>query len=178
MSMNNATLTMFKSQVDAEAAVRQLARDGYDLSKVSMLGRDADSDAGLGSYPSENGLVSTSAKVGGSWVGIRGMLVGSGFFVVPGIGSLVVAGPLLNRIVRSMGPVVGPDKRGAMADGLQQLGIPIESILRCVAAVKSGKVVVIAEGSAMAMIHAREVFRRTPVEVIEQHVRLISTHEQ
>ena len=32
MSVNNATLTVFKSEVDAEAAVRQLARDGYDLS--------------------------------------------------------------------------------------------------------------------------------------------------
>jgi hypothetical protein len=99
------------------------------------------------------------------------MLVGSGFFLIPGIGSLVVAGPLLTRIVQSMGAVVGPDKLGAMAEGLQQLGIPEASIVRCTAALKSGKVVIIAEGSALAMIHAREVFRRTPVEMLEQHVR-------
>jgi uncharacterized membrane protein len=176
--VNNATLTVFKSQADAEVAVRQLARDGYDLSKVSMVGRDADSDARVGGYPNENGRGSTSAEVGVSWGGIRGMLVGFGFFPVPGLGSLVVAGPLLTWIVRSMGPVVGPDKLGAMADGLHQLGIPKDSIRRCEAALKSGKVVLIAEGSAMAMILAREAFRRTPVEVIEQHLRLPPTQEQ
>ncbi len=165
MSANNATLTVFKSQPDAEAAVRQLARDGYDLSKVSMVGCDAKQEQ-------------ASTKIGASWGGIKEMLVGSGFFLVPGIGPLVVAGPLLTWIVQLMGPEVGPDKLGAMAGGLQQLGIPTDSITRCEAALKSGKVVIIAEGSAMAMIHAREVFRRTPVEVIEQHLRLPPTHEQ
>jgi uncharacterized membrane protein len=168
---SNATLTVFRSQADAEAAIRKLARDGYDLGQVSMLGRDADSDSRVSGYLNQDGRGSSSAKGGVSWGGIRGMLVGSGFFLVPGIGSLVVAGPLLTRIVQSMGPMVGPDKLGAMADGLQQLGIPKDSIQRCSDALQSGKVVIIAEGSAMAMIHAREVFRRTPVEVIEQHVR-------
>jgi hypothetical protein len=98
------------------------------------------------------------------------MLVGSGFFLVPSIGPLVVAGPLLTWIVRSMGTLPGPDKQGAMGEGLHQLGIPADSVSRCQAALKMGKVVVIAEGSAMMMILAREVFRRTPVEVIEQHL--------
>ncbi len=170
--MNNATLTVFKSQADAEAAIRQLARDGYDLGKVSIVGRDGDSDARVTGYLNEDGKGSSSAKAGMSWGGIRGMLVGSGFFLVPGIGSLVVAGPLLRRIVQSMGTVASPDKLGAMGAGLSRLGIPRDSGLRCETALKSGKVVIIVEGSAMAMILAREVFRRTPVEVIEQHVRL------
>jgi hypothetical protein len=178
MPTNNATLTMFKSQADAEAAVRQLARDRYDLSKVSMVGRDPDGDARVGGHPNEDGPTSTEAPAGVSWGGIRGMLVGSGSFLVPGIGSLLVAGPLLTRMVRSVGPEIAPDRLSAMADGLQQLGIPKDSILRCEGALRSGKVVIIAEGSAMAMIHAREVFRRTPVEVIEQHVRLPPTQEQ
>jgi hypothetical protein len=178
MLANNATLTVFKSQADAEVAVRQLARDGYDLSKVSMVGRDADSDAHVAGYPNEDGRGSSPAGVGVSWGGIRGMLVGSGFFLVPGIGSLVVAGPLLSWIVQSMGAAPGPDKLGATAAGLHQLGIPKDSVLRCEAALKAGKVLVIAEGSAMAMILAREVFRRTPVEVIEQHVRLPPMQEQ
>jgi len=171
MLASNATLTVFKSQTDAESAVRQLAQDGYDLSQVSMVGCDADSEGHVSGHLNEDGGAIPSERAGTSWGGIRGMLVGSGFFLVPGIGSLVVAGPLLTRIVQSMGPVVGPDKLGAMADGLQQLGIPKDSFLRCAAALKSGKVVIIAEGSAMAMIHAREVFRRTLVEVIEHHVR-------
>lgn len=177
MSVNNATLTVFKSEVDAEAAVRQLARDGYDLSKVSMVGRDVDSAALVGGHWDERSRGSSSAIVGASWGGIRAMLVGSGCFLVPGIGPLIVAGPLLTLIVRSMGAVVGPDKLCAMAAGLNELGIPKDSILRCEAALKSGKVVLIAEGSAMAMILAREVLRRTPVEVIEQYARLPPTQE-
>jgi hypothetical protein len=171
MLASNATLTVFGSQAEAESAVRQLAWAGYDLSQVSMVGSDVKRGARVEGNPNEDGRESTSAKDGVLWGEITRMLVGSGFFLVPGIGSLLVAGPLLTRIVHSMGPVVGPDKLGAMADGLEQLGIPKDSILRCAAALRLGKVVIIAEGSAMAMIHAREVFRRTPVEVLEQHVR-------
>lgn len=170
MPPSNATLTVFKSQADAEAAIRQLAKDGYDLSKVSMLGRDSDGDEQSANPPNGHAQPSPSAPACPSWAGIRGMLVGSGFFLVPSIGPLVVAGPLLTWIVRSMGTLPGPDKQGAMGAGLHQLGIPENSILRCHAALRSGKVVVIAEGSAMMMILAREVFRRTPVEVIEQHL--------
>jgi hypothetical protein len=176
--MNNATLTVFKSEVDAETAVRKLAQDGYDLGKVSMVGRGVDSAVPVGVHVDENVAGSSSATIGVSWDGIRAMLVGSGSFLVPSIGSLIVAGPLLRLIVRSMGTVVGPDKLRAMAAAMNELGIPKSSILRCQAALKSGKVVVIAEGSAMAMILAREVFRRTPVEVIEQYARLPSTQEQ
>jgi hypothetical protein len=172
ITVNNATLTVYNSQVDAEAAVRQLARSGYDLGKVSMVGRDADSDARVGGYLNEDGRGISSASVGVAWGGIRGMLVGSGFLLVPGVGSLLVAGPLLTWVVRSLGAVVGPDKLGALAVALNEIGIPKDSILRCEAALKSGKVLLIVEGSAMAMILAREVFRRTPVEVIERHVRL------
>ena len=170
MPPNNATLTVFRSQADAEAAIRQLARDGYDLGKVSMVGRDASGDVRAAGSASSKAQV-TSPKAGApSWDGIRGMLVGSGFIVVPSIGPLVVAGPLLTWIVRSMGASPGPDKQNAMGAGMHNLGIPEHSVLRCEAALKIGKVIVIAEGSAMMMILAREVFRRTPVEVIEQHL--------
>jgi hypothetical protein len=171
MSVNNATLTVFKTQLDAESAVQQLARNGYDLAKVSMVGRQAGSDPSVGSYVNGNERHAPEADLG-AWGGIRRMLVGSGLCLVPGIGPLFVAGPLLTWIVRSMGNVVGLDKVGAMGAGLHELGIPADSILRCEGALRSGKVVLIAEGSAMAMILAREVFRRTPAEVIEQHARL------
>ncbi len=170
MPRSNATLTVFKSQADAEAAIRQLAKDGYDLSKVSMLGRDWDGGEQLPVRSNDNGQPGPSAPPCPSWGGIRGMLVGSGFFVVPSIGPLVVAGPLLTWIIRSMGTLPGPDKQGAMGVALHQLGIPAASVSRCQAALRSGKVVVIAEGSAMMMILAREIFRRTPVEVLEQHM--------
>ncbi len=176
MAANNATLTVFKSQVDAEAALRLLARNGFDLGQVSMVGRDGDGDACVSGHVNENGRGSSLTRVGISWSGIRGMLVGSGFCLIPGVGSVVVAGPLLRWIIRSMGDRASPDKLGAMAAGLHELGIPKNTILRCEGALKAGKVVLIAEGSAMAMILAREVFRRTPVEVIEQHVRLPATH--
>jgi hypothetical protein len=172
MLVNNATLTVFKSQGDAESAVRQLAKNGYDLAKISVVGRDGDDERELPNTSVAGGGGTSSDKPSPPWGGIKGMLVGYGSFVVPGVGSLVVAGPLLTWIVRAMGTVVGPDKLDAMSAGLKQLAIPKESIQRCQGALKSGKVVLIAEGSALAMILAREVLRRTPVEVIEQHVRL------
>ena len=129
MSVNNATLTVFKSGVDAEAAIRQLARNGYDLSKVSMVGRDGDRAPLVGGDLSEQPPGASPAMVGASWGAIRAMLVGSGFLLVPGIGPLIVAGPLLTLIVRAMGTLVEPDKLIAMAAGLDELGIPKDTVL-------------------------------------------------
>lgn len=170
MPPSNVTLTVFKSQADAEAAIRQLARDGYDLGRVSMVGRDAAGAPYVAGAANNNAPARPEAATPPTWAAIRGMLVGSGYFLVPSIGPLVVAGPLLPWIVQSMGTAPGPDKQEAMGAGLHRLGIPADGVRRCEDALRIGKVVIIAEGSAMMMILAREVFRRTPVEVIEQYL--------
>ena len=57
----------------------------------------------------------------------------------------------------------------AIGAGLYSLGIPKDSILQYETALKSGKFVVIAHGSAGETTHAREIINRTNPETLEEH---------
>jgi mannose/fructose/N-acetylgalactosamine-specific phosphotransferase system component IIC len=96
-------------------------------------------------------------------------LVGSGFFLIPGIGPLLVAGPLVGMIVGALegGVVVGG--LSVLGAGLYSLGIHKDSIMKCETALKSGKFVVIAHGSVGDATHAKEILNRTKPETLEHH---------
>jgi hypothetical protein len=64
----------------------------------------------------------------------------------------------------------------ALGAGLFSLGIPKDSIVQYETALKSGKFVVIAHGTAEEATRAREIINRTNPEALEEHQpSLIST---
>jgi hypothetical protein len=97
------------------------------------------------------------------------LLFGSAFFLIPGIGPLLVAGPLVGWIVGALEGAVVVGGLSALGAGLYSLGIPKNSILRYETALKTGKFVVIAHGTAAEAARAREIIKRTNPEVLEEH---------
>jgi mannose/fructose/N-acetylgalactosamine-specific phosphotransferase system component IIC len=97
------------------------------------------------------------------------MLIGTGFFFIPGIGPLLVAGTLVGMIVGALegGVVVGG--LSVLGAGLYSLGIHKDTIMKYETALKSGKFIVITHGSAEETIHAQEILNRTNPEALEHH---------
>jgi len=89
--------------------------------------------------------------------------------LIPGVGPLLVAGPLVGWIVGALEGAVVVGGLSAIGAGLYSLGIPKDSILRYETALKSGRFVLIAHGSAGETIHAREIINRTNPEALEEH---------
>jgi hypothetical protein len=108
-------------------------------------------------------------KLGAFWGGFWGLLFGSGFFLIPGIGPLLVAGPLVSWIVGALEGAAVVGGLSALGAGLYSMGIPKDSILQYETAVKSGKYAVIAHGSDAETVHAREIISRTNPEALEEH---------
>ena len=101
--------------------------------------------------------------------GLWGFLFGSAFFWIPGLGQVLVAGPLVSWIVGALEGAIVVGGLSAVGAGLYSLGIPKDSILRYETALKTGKFVLIAHGSAEDIIHAKEILNRTKAETIEHH---------
>ena len=57
----------------------------------------------------------------------------------------------------------------ALGAGLYSMGIPENSILKYETAVKSGKYVLIAHGSDVETVHAREILKNTNPEALAEH---------
>ena len=106
---------------------------------------------------------------GAFWGGIWGLLFGSAFFLIPGVGPLVMAGPLISSIVGALEGALVIGGLSALGAGLYGMGIPKDSILLYETAIKTGKFLLIAHGSTMEVTHARDIISHTLAEAFEQH---------
>jgi len=169
MTKNNAVVAIYKSHAEAEAAVKELQRSGFDMKKLSIVGRDYHTDENVVGYYNAGDRMKYWGKAGAFWGGIWGLLFGSAFFFVPGVGPLLVAGPLVGWIVGALEGAVVVGGLSAIGAGLYSLGIPKDSILRYETAVKNGKFVVIAHGTPDETAQAQDIIHRTNPEGLEAH---------
>jgi uncharacterized membrane protein len=169
MTTNNAVVAIYKSHTEAEAAVKELQQSGFDMKKLSIVGRDYHTDENVVGYYNAGDRMKYWGKAGAFWGGIWGLLFGSAFFFVPGVGPLLVAGPLVGWIVGALEGAVILGGLSAIGAGLYSLGIPKDSILRYETAVKTGKFVVIAHGSPDEIAQAHEIINHTNPEAMEAH---------
>jgi uncharacterized membrane protein len=169
MNKNNSIVAIYKSHTAAEAAIKELQQSGFDMKKLSVVGRDEHTDEHVVGYYNTGDRMKHWGKLGAFWGGIWGMLFGSAFFLIPGVGPLLVAGPLVSWIVGALEGAIVVGGLSAIGAGLYSLGIPKDSILRYETALKTGKFVLIAHGSMDDITHAKEILNRTKPETLEHH---------
>ncbi len=96
-------------------------------------------------------------KLGAIWGGFWGILFGSAFFWLPGIGSILVAGPLVVWIVGALESAVVMGGLSALGAALCSIGIPEHSVLQYETQVKNGKLLLVAHGTAHEVERAKEI---------------------
>ncbi|MGA3143601.1 MAG: general stress protein [Verrucomicrobiota bacterium] len=169
MNKNNSIVAIYPSHTAAEAAIKELQQSGFDMKKLSIVGRDEHTDEHVVGYYNAGDRMKYWGKLGAFWGGFWGLLFGSGFFLIPGIGPLLVAGPLVSWIVGALEGAVVVGGLSALGAGLYSLGIPKDSILRYEKALKTGKYVLIVHGSMDETTRAKEILDRTKPETLEHH---------
>jgi hypothetical protein len=169
MNKNNSIVAIYPSHTAAEAAIRELQHSGFDMKKLSIVGRDYHTDEHVIGYYNAGDRMKYWGKMGAFWGGIWGMLFGSAFFLIPGVGPLLVAGPLVAWIVGALEGAVVVGGLSAVGAGLYSLGIPKDSILRYERALTTGKFVLVAHGSLDETTGAKEILGRTTPETLEHH---------
>ena len=97
------------------------------------------------------------------------MLFGSAFFLIPGVGPLVAAGPVVTWIVAALEGAAVMGGLSALGAGLFSLGIPKDSIVNYEASVKAGKFLLIAHGTASEVQHARNILNNSGAEQMHIH---------
>jgi len=166
---NNSIVAIYPLHTAAEAAIKELQQSGFDMKKLSIIGRDYHTDEQVVGYYNIGDRMKAWGKTGAFWGGLWGFLFGSAFFWIPGLGQVLVAGPLVSWIVGALEGAIVVGGLSAVGAGLYSLGIPKDSILRYETALKTGKFVLIAHGSTEDIIHAKEILNRTKAETIEHH---------
>ena len=91
---------LFKTRQDAEAALKKLNDSGFDMSKVSVVNKDAKAGDMQGATVSDDSSqiaesAGKSAAIGGATGGTIGLIGSLGVLAIPGVGLAAEAGILL-----------------------------------------------------------------------------------
>jgi hypothetical protein len=146
-SVHDSAVAVYDSHRAAEEAVRTLAKSGFNMQKLSIVGRDYTTEEGVVGYYNTGDRMKAWGKTGAFWGGFWGLLFGSALFVIPGIGPLFVGGPIVGWIVGALEGATVVGGMSALGAGLYGIGIPKDSILNYETQIKAGKFVVIAHGT-------------------------------
>ena len=169
MTKDNCAVAIYPSHTAAEAAIKELQQSGFDMKKLSIVGRDYHTDEDVVGYYNAGDRMKHWGKMGAFWGGIWGWLLGAGFFLIPGIGPLVMAGPVVGWLVGALEGAVVVGGLSALGAGLYSLGIPKDSILQYETALKTDKFLLIAHGSEDEIIRAKGILGRTNPETLQHH---------
>ncbi|RJX75121.1 DUF1269 domain-containing protein [Vibrio sinensis] len=157
MKQQEKIITVVNTHLEAEAVVKLLQSEKYDVSKISILGKGYHSEEHVAGFYNTGDRVKTWGKTGAFWGGLWGALVGAGLFWLPGVGALMVAGPIVSTFVGAIEGAVVTGGLGAIGGALASIGIPKDSIVKYDSAIKADKFLVIVHGDAEDIIKAKGI---------------------
>ena len=161
MSKANSVVAVFETHDEADRAIRKLQKDGFDMAKLSIVGKDYHTEEhAVGYYNAGDRMVYWGAQ-GAFWGGFWGLLFGSAFFWVPGVGPLLIAGPLVAWIVAALEGAVVVGGLSALGGALASIGIPENSIVKYETEVKNGKLLLVAHGTHDEVQRAKTLLKQT-----------------
>jgi uncharacterized membrane protein len=161
MSEKNSVVAIFNIHTEAEAAVKELQKAGFDMKKLSIVGKDYHSEENVVGYYNTGDRVKYWGKLGAFWGGLWGILFGSALFFIPGIGPIVVGGPLVAWIIGVLEGAAILGGFSAVGAALYGIGIPKNSIVKYETSLKSDKFLLVAHGTREEVEKARTILETT-----------------
>lgn len=164
MKDHEKIITIVNTHAEAETVIKTLQNAEFDVSKISILGKGYHSEENVAGFYNTGDRVKSWGKTGALWGGVWGALIGAGMFWLPGVGALMVAGPIVSSVVGAIEGAVVTGGLGAVGGALASIGIPKDSIVKYNAAIKADKYLVIVHGDAEAMVKAKAILADRELE--------------
>jgi hypothetical protein len=170
MTDKHEAANIFPTHVEAEAAVLELEKAGFDMQKISIIGKDYQTTEHVRGFLDS---AKVGAGEGGYWGtffgGLFGILTGVGLLFVPGVGPVIVAGHVAGVLAGWIeGMVVGGVGAavvGGLVGALVGLGIPKEQAIKYETEIKAGKFLVLVSGTDEEIERVRQILQNAGHEV-------------
>jgi uncharacterized membrane protein len=170
MTDTNAVIAVYDDHASAEDAVKELQKSGFDMKKLSVVGKDYHTDEQVVGYYNAGDRMKYWGKLGAFWGGFWGLLFGAAFFWVPAIGPVLVGGPLVTWIIAGLEDAIVVGGLSAIGAGLYSIGIPRDSIVTYDTDIKAGKYLVVAHGTSAETARAKNILSTLKPTGLTDHV--------
>src|ERR1700723_1900161 len=157
MPVVNSVVAIYDAHEKAEHAIKELQESGVDMKSLSIVAKDTHTDEHVVGYYNAGDRMKRWGKIGAFWGGFWGLLFGSAFFAIPGIGQILVAGPAVAWIVGALEGAAVVGGLSAVGAGLYGIGIPKDSIVEYEMALKTDKFLLMAHGTAEEVARAKDI---------------------
>ena len=165
----NSIVVSYEAFVDAMQAVKDLQNAGFNMMNLSVAAREYPGPEHIIGYCSIGGQIKYWGKMG-TFLGRCGAFwAGAAFFILPGVGPVLMAGPLIAGVVASMETGTVGGGLGVFGAGLRRLGIPRESVLRYESELGSDILLLIAHGTSDELLRARDILHSTRPSELNIH---------
>ncbi len=172
MAENDSVVAIFNSHPDAEEAIKELQKSGFDMRKLSIVGKDYHTEEHVVGYYNVGDRVASWGKAGAFWGWIWGLVFGSAFFFIPGLGPIMVGGPIISWLVGALETAAVVGGLSALGAALVGIGIPKDSVLKYETALKANKFIVIAHGTREEVERAQAILDKSKAETSQIHKEL------
>ncbi|MEP7284470.1 MAG: general stress protein [Chloroflexota bacterium] len=130
--MYKTVVALYDDVAVAQRAIEKLVSNGFTRDNISLLANDASNDYShyLDRYGTGETVDAVTASDGagfGATVGaLTGVLVGLGAFMIPGVGPIIGAGPLIAGLTGGVVGAVAGGATGGLVGGLVKTGVAPE----------------------------------------------------
>jgi hypothetical protein len=157
MSKTNAAVAVYGTHDEADAAIKSLQKAGFDMKKLSIVGKDFRTEEHAVGYYNTGDRVKFWGKTGAFWGGLAGILFSSAFLVIPVVGHIIVLGPLVSAVIGGLEGAAVVGSTSALFGALTGLGIPKDSVIQYENDVKAGRFLVLAQGTEEDVARAKSL---------------------
>lgn len=178
MTDKHTVVGTFLTHVEAENAVRELQKSDFNMHKISIIGKDYQTNEhvrGFLTWKDTAGAGATEAGYMGAFIGgLFGILTGAGILFIPGVGSVVVAGQIVGVLAAWIEGMVlggvGAAIAGGLIGALVGLGIPKEQALNYETQIKAGQFLVLVTGTTKDLQRAIQALKNADCQVHEMAI--------
>jgi hypothetical protein len=157
MEMQNVPYYVFNSPFETDEAIRSLSRSGLDVKNLSLIRKDSPNEEAPPGFPVTAVKIRSWGGVGAFCGGIWGMLVAPAVLVLPGVGLVSLAGPMVTVLNNALEGAAVLGGMSALGAALVQVGIARDQVAKCESAVQVDKYVLVVHGDMNEVASARAI---------------------
>lgn len=167
--MDKSVIAVYGTMEAAESAIKQVIEKGFPAKQLSIVAQNLKTEENVHGFVTTGDVAKAGAETGAWTGGIFGLLIGAGFFLVPGFGPLMAAGSLASMLfVGAEGATFGA-AGGGILGALAGLGVSHRHIIKYENNLVEGKYLVIAHGSDEEVATAKGLLNETNAEEVQEH---------
>jgi hypothetical protein len=169
MENQDSTIAVFDHHTAAEAAIKKLTAAGFDMKKLSVVGKGYHTDEKVVGFYNIGDRVTFWGSRGAFWGALWSLFFGGLFIATPLFGPVIALGYLAVAAVSAIEGAVVVGGLSALGAALYSIGIPKDSVVRYETAIKSDGYLVMAHGTAEEMARAKAILGTSNPASLDVH---------